>query len=156
MARDRHGPKISFQLLDVPGTDLTLQQPSTFRLAQGYVLTREAMERYVAWYLPDPAEATNPYASPLHAPDLSGLPSAVITTCEYDPLSDEGEAYANRLQAAGVEVVHRRLKGHIHVSFALPRILKSARAHHEYCVRALSEALAAGRSDAQTSEPATA
>jgi acetyl esterase/lipase len=142
MTRDREGPRLLFQLLDVPATDLTMQQPSTHRLAQGYMLTRRDMERYVGWYLADPSRATDPYGSPLHAPDLRGLPPAVVTTCEFDPLRDEGAAYARRLEESGVPVVHRQLAGQIHVSIALPRLVPAARAHHEYCIRALKEVYA--------------
>ena len=142
MARDRGGPGIRLQLLDVPGTDLTLSQPSIDRLGQGYLLTRPAIDAYVTNYLADPVQATEGYASPLLAPDLSGLPPAVITTCEYDPLRDDGEAYAGRLREAGVEVRHRVLPGHIHSSFAFTRLLASARAHDRSCVEALREAYA--------------
>ena len=98
------------------------------------------MDAYVANYLADPAQATEGYASPLHASDLSGLPPAVITTCEFDPLRDDGEAYAGRLRQAGVEVRHRVLPGHIHSSFAFTRLLASARAHDRSCIDALREA----------------
>jgi acetyl esterase len=142
MARDRDGPRLLLQLLDVPATDLTLRQPSTYELGAGYMLTRKEMERYVGWYLPDPALATESYASPLHAGDLTGLPPAVVTTCEYDPLRDEGEAYARRLDEAGVPTVYRRLAGQVHASVALPRLVPAARAHRDYCIRALNEAYA--------------
>lgn len=140
MSRDRGGPPILFQLLDVPATDLTMSQPSVSRLGNGYLLTRQDMDRYVDAYLPDRSLATDPYASPLHATDLTGLPSAMVTTCEYDPLRDEGEAYAHRLAAAGVEVDHHMLAGHIHPSFALTRLLASARDHDRACAQALRKA----------------
>ena len=137
MARDRGGPMPLLQVLDVPATDLTLSQPSIDRLGHGYLLTRPDMDSYVAHYLADPAQVTEAYASPLHAPDLSGLPPAMITTCEYDPLRDDGEVYAGLLREAGVEVSHRMLPGHIHSSFAFTRLLASARAHNDECVDAL-------------------
>jgi acetyl esterase len=137
MARDRGGPRLLFQLLDVPATDLTMSQPSVAELGTGYLLTRTDMERYIDAYLPDAALVTDPLASPLHAPDLSGLPPAMVTTCEFDPLRDEGAAYAARLQEAGVPAQHVRLAGHVHPSFAFTRLLASAREHHGRCVAAL-------------------
>ena len=143
MARDRGGPMPLLQVLDVPATDLTLSQPSIDRLGHGYLLTRPDMDRYVAHYLADPAQVREAYASPLHAPDLSGLPPAMITTCEFDPLRDDGEAYAGRLRGVGVEVHHRVLAGHIHSSFAFTRLLPSAREHDRACIDALRRAFGA-------------
>jgi acetyl esterase len=142
MTRDRGGPRLLIQILDVPPTDLTMQQPSTYELAHGYMLTRRDMERYTGWYLSDPALATEPYASPLHAVDLTRLPPAVVTTCEYDPLRDDGEAYARRLQESGVPTIHRQLAGQVHSSFAFTRLVPAARAHHEFCIQSLREAYA--------------
>src|SRR5690606_23077822 len=85
LARDRGGPSLVFQWLDVPATDLTLSQPSIDRLGTGYGLTKDDMEAYISAYLRD-GDVTDPYASPLHAPDLSGLPPALVMTAEYDPL----------------------------------------------------------------------
>jgi acetyl esterase len=142
MTRDRDGPHLLLQLLDVPPTDLTIQQPSTYRFGHGYGLARRDLERYARWYLPDPSLATDPYASPLHAEDLTRLPPAVVTTCQYDPLRDDGEAYARRLQEAGVPTIYRQLAGQVHSSFALTRLVPAARAHREYCIRSLRNAYA--------------
>jgi acetyl esterase len=126
MARDRNGPGLVFQLLDVPATDLTLSQPSIRQLGTGYMLTLEGMEEFMRNYI-DPDRVTEPYASPLLAPDLSGLPPASIMSCEFDPLRSDGEAYATRLEEAGVAVQFQLLEGHVHPSFAFSRISASAR-----------------------------
>lgn len=128
LARERGGPRIGLQVLVVPSTDATMQQPSVEELGRGYLLTREAMEIFRRAYVPDGISYADPLVSPLHAQDLSGLPTAVVHTAEYDPLRDEGEAYARRLAQAGVAVRHRRLVGHVHHSFAFTRLLASARA----------------------------
>jgi acetyl esterase len=126
MARDRHGPRLVFQLLDVPATDLTLSQPSIRELGNGYMLTLDGMEDFMRNYI-DPDRVTEPYASPLLAPDLSGLPPAWIMSCEFDPLRNDGEGYAKRLEEAGVAVQFQLLDGHVHPSFAFSRISASAR-----------------------------
>lgn len=140
MARDRGGPALRYQWLDVPATDMTMAQPSIASTPPGYGLHRDDMVEYRAAYCPDPAAWTDPYASPLHAEDLAGLPPAWVTTCGFDPLRDDGRAYADRLREAGVAVEHRHLPGHVHASFALTRI-RSAAAHERAGVAALRRAL---------------
>ena len=139
--RDRGGARLRFQWLDVPATDLTLSQPSVDRLGTGYGLTKVDIERYVDAYLAG-ADPKDPSASPLHASDLTGLPPAFVTTVEYDPLRDEGIAYAERLREAGVPVEHHDIPGLVHASFAFTRLLPSARRHEERAVAALRHALA--------------
>lgn len=144
LARDRSGPSIAFQWLDVPAVDLTMSMPSVDRLATGYSLTKEAMERYVAAYLRD-HDPRDPLASPLFAKSHSGLPPALITTVEYDPLTDEGHAYAEALRAAGVPVQHEHLPGLVHASFAFTRLLPPARDHEQRAIEALRAGLGADR-----------
>jgi acetyl esterase len=141
LARDRGGPALVFQWLDVPGVDLTLSQPSIDRLGTGYGLTKVDMERYIAAYLRD-VDPKDPYVSPLHCDDLSGLPPALIMTAEYDPLCDDGHAYAQRLREAGVEVEHHHLEGLIHPGFAFTRLLPIARQYEETAIAALRSAYA--------------
>ena len=141
MARERGGPELRFQLLDVPGLDLTLTQPSVEEFGTGYLLERRTMESFIDNYLPDRSLVTDPYVSPLFAEDLTGLPPAWITTMSHDPLQDDGKAYADRLRAAGVEVWYRQLQGHVHPSFAFTRLSASARAYEESSVAALRKAL---------------
>ncbi|MHA6618510.1 alpha/beta hydrolase [Pseudonocardia sp. DLS-67] len=119
MARDRGGPRLAYQLLIYPVT--APARGTTFASyrdnADGYMLTRGSMEWFWDHYLRSPEDEKNPYAAPLHAPDLSGLPPAMVVTAEFDPLRDEGRAYAERLQEAGVEVNARTYPGVIHGFF---------------------------------------
>jgi len=104
MARDRGGPSLSWQCLDVPATDFTLSCPSVQadHPNTGYTPTRRSLEVYRDLYLSEAADRCHPYASPLLAPDLSDLPTALIMTCGFDALRDEGENYGYRLRDAGV------------------------------------------------------
>ena len=114
MARDRGNPKLAFQLMMFPATDFRLSTPSMEELGEGYNVTKPQMMWIRNNYLPNQADWTNPLASPLLAPDLSGLPPALIIYAEYDPLRDDAEAYATRLKEAGVSVKASRYDGMIH------------------------------------------
>jgi acetyl esterase len=113
-ARDRRGPDIAFQLLVYPATDCRFDLPSMVENSEGYLLTTAGVRWFWGQYLADPADADDPYACPMRAVDFIGLPPAVIITAEYDPLRDDGEAYASRLSEAGVPVVLRRYEGMVH------------------------------------------
>ena len=126
-ARDRGGPDIALQVLIYPVTDADFSRPSYDDSGAGpysdQLLAREDMAWYWDHYLPDPSRRADPDASPLRAADFSGLPPAVILTAEHDVLRDEGEAYAEALQAAGVPVEFKRYPGQMHGFFttlALP------------------------------------
>jgi len=113
--RDEGGPRLCGQMLLYPVTDYhTPGTPSYAENADGYGLTRDTMEWFWAHYLANPVEAENPYASPLRARDLAGLPPAYVTSAEYDPLRDEAELYGKRLQAAGVPTKITRWPGMNH------------------------------------------
>jgi acetyl esterase len=127
MARDRGGPKLIFQLLEIPVTDLTGSSASMSTFASGYLCTRADLLEGYAFYVPDPEQRRDPYASPLLAADLSGLPPAMVLTCEYDPLRDEGEAYAARLREAGSPTTVVRARGHVHSSTYNPKLRSAAR-----------------------------
>jgi acetyl esterase len=114
--RDEGGPGLAGQLLLYPVTDFhTPGWPSYAENAEGYGLTRATMAWFWGHYLSDPAtQAAHPHAAPLRAKDLSRLPPALVTSAEYDPLRDEGEAYADALRAAGVTVAASRWLGMNH------------------------------------------
>ena len=102
MARDRGGPSLVHQSIINPMLDLDFDTESYLRNAEGYFLTRKTMMWYWEQYLQSSEDKDNPYAVPLCAEDLSGLPPALLLAGEFDPLLSETEAYAARLQAAGV------------------------------------------------------
>ncbi|MCW5807540.1 MAG: alpha/beta hydrolase, partial [Deltaproteobacteria bacterium] len=95
------------QWLVYPGVDMTMSHPSVESCARGFLLDKAAMQHYIATYLRDHADLRDPRASPLYAPSFAGLPRAVVATAGFDPLRDEGAAYAKALEAAGVPVVYR-------------------------------------------------
>ena len=110
--RDEGGAALCGQLLLYPVTDYhTPGTPSYDENSEGYGLTRDTMKWFWAHYLNDAAEAAYPHACPLRAPDLSGLPPALVITAQYDPLRDEGELYAEKLGAAGVPTALTRYDG---------------------------------------------
>jgi acetyl esterase len=119
LAREREGPALRYQALIYPCVDPACASASQREFASGYMLTRESMLWYWAQYLQSPTDAANPLAAPARA-DLRGLPAATLITAEFDPLRDEGEDYANRLQAAGVPVLGRRYLGMIHGFVSMP------------------------------------
>lgn len=102
------------QWLIYPATDLGDERPSHDSCGEGFLLMRPDMEWFRDQYLTDLAQVTDPRVSPLRAADLSGLPPALIYTAGFDPLRDEGRAYAERLAAAGVKAVHREFDSLIH------------------------------------------
>ena len=102
------------QLLIYPVTDLSTKHPSYRLFSDGFYLTEADMDWYRSNYLPDESAARDPRASPLLAPDLTGLPPAIVLTAGFDVLRDEGEAYAKRLLDAGVPTKLRRSAGQIH------------------------------------------
>jgi acetyl esterase len=114
MARDTGTPAITFQLLIVPVCAYNFDTNSYRVNADGYGLTTDAMKWYWRHYLRDEADGANPYASPLRAKSLKGLPPAFVATAEFDPLCDEGNAYAARLKTDGVPTQHRCYEGMIH------------------------------------------
>jgi acetyl esterase/lipase len=151
MARDAGGPRIAGQVLVTPVVDSDLTRASYVTNADGYVLTTPAMRWFWDHYA-DPADRQQPKASPLRAHDLSRLPPALVVTCEFDPLRDEGAAYAEALAAAGVDARHLSCRGQIHMSLpSVDVILSAARAREEVCAALRSFfGAAAGARDASS------
>jgi acetyl esterase len=144
MARDRGGPALAFQLLIYPVTDhYEPGTPSYRENAEGYMLSRDDMIWFWDRYLARAEEAAHPYAAPLRAPDLRGLPPALVLTAEFDPLRDEGEAYAARLRQAGVPAELRRQAGLIHGYATMAGVLDAARRANAETAAALRTALSA-------------
>jgi acetyl esterase len=126
-SRDEDGPAIALQAMVYPVTDLSsFATPSYQEFAEGYQLTKAEMEWFRDQYLGSMLDAQCPYASPLLARDLRGLPPALIITAECDPLRDEGEAYAKRLQQAGMAVTYTCYAGMIHPFFSLSGAIPQA------------------------------
>lgn len=121
LAREAGGPPIAYQLLIVPVLDCDLDRPSYLENASGLGLETEEMRWFWQHYLPDAEVRRDWRASPIRADDLRGLPAASIVVAECDPLRDEGEAYAARLHAAGVDVVCTRWSGAHHGFFGNDR-----------------------------------
>jgi acetyl esterase len=126
-ARDCGGPATVLQVLVYPVVDCDLDRRS-YREHDGdeLIVNRRDMIWFWDHYLPDPAERVNPYASPLRASSLTGLPPAYVVTAEHDPLRDEGFAYADRLRAARVPVEHRHYGSQIHGFFMFTGVLDDA------------------------------
>ena len=114
MSRDRNGPKISHQVLFCPVIDHDFTRASYDEFAEGYGLTKVGMQWFWDNYLGPEGDGSNPYASPIQAGDLSGLPDATVITAECDVLRDEGEDYAAALKAAGVDTRLTRYEGFLH------------------------------------------
>ncbi len=128
LSKEKGGPKAVLQVLINPVTDLTgFHTRSHNEFRKGFVLTRADMEAVTALYVPDGEDRANPLISPLLARDLSGLPPALIITSKFDPLRDEGEAYAKRLMDAGVPVTLNRYDDTIHAFLYFVRSSGSAK-----------------------------
>lgn len=128
MARDRGGPALDLQVLIYPMADLSdFPYPSRVDNAEGYLLTSRALGWFATQFLDKADDIANPYVSPASATDLAGLPRAVVVTAGYDPLRDEGNAYAARLSAAGVPVLHLENPSMIHGFIWMAGVVDHAR-----------------------------
>ncbi|MDQ3052308.1 MAG: alpha/beta hydrolase [Actinomycetota bacterium] len=127
-ARDQGLQPYLFQALIYPVIDAAMAASSYTENAEGYGLLARSMEFYWDCFAPEGVDRSDPDVSPAYAADLSGLPPAFVLTCEYDPLRDEGEAYAAALADAGVPTVAVRMVGMIHSFFRLPAAFDASRA----------------------------
>ena len=151
-ASRKGGPRLAAQLLIYPATDLAgnygaaaenAKFPSRQQNADGYFLTGDAMRFFAGHYLPRLKDSEDPRASPLRNADLTGLPRAVITTAEFDPLRDEGEAYADALKKAGVDVAYFREAGMVHGYFGMGAASPAADAARRRATQAFKATLSA-------------
>lgn len=140
-ARDENGPRIDHQLLIYPVTDYSYDTDS-YRAASDGILTADTMRYFWEHYLRSSEDGAHPYASPLRAPDLSGLPAATVVTAEYDPLHDEGVAYARRLQEAGVDVELTEYDGTLHGFCTLIGALPTGKTALEAMAKRMTDTLA--------------
>ena len=139
-ARDAGGPRPSFQLLVYPATDMRRHHASHQTFARGFHLDRPLLDYFTRHYLVDQRRVEDPRASPLLAPDLAGLPPALVITAGFDPLRDEGEAYAQALRAAGVPVTLERRATLLHGFWTMSGVLAEARQAIEAAGAALRQA----------------
>jgi len=142
LARERGGPKICFQLLVYPVVDYDDDRPSA-RENAAYILTPAVMRYFWNHYVSSPEEARHPWASPINAKSLAGLPPAMVITAECDPIRDQGEAYARRLQESGVPVTLKRYHGAIHIFFQMGAVIDSGRQAVADAAAALRQAFSA-------------
>ena len=126
-AKNEGAPLPVFQLLVYPITNYAFDTASYQENAEAVPLSKPAMQWFFRYYLNGPQDGANPYVSPLRAPDLRGLPPALVITDDVDPLRDEGEAYAQRLRDAGVAVQATRYTGVMHEFFSMPMVIAKAK-----------------------------
>lgn len=139
-ARDRNGPKLRFQLLNIPVIDDRLDTPSMRAFTDTPMWNRSNAELSWRHYLGEERSNVSPYAAPGRATDLRGLPAAYVSTMEFDPLRDEGIGYALRLLEAGVQVELHQYPGTFHGSSVIPTAAVSRRSASEM-MAALGRAL---------------
>ena len=141
LARDTGGPALRFQLLIYPATDLRGGTESHREFADGYLLTSQLMRWFFDHYMRSEDDTANTLASPLLTQSLAGLPPALVLTAGFDPLQDEGKAYAARLAAEGVDTLHQHYPGMIHGFFNMSGVLDEAKRAIDEAAAALSAAL---------------
>jgi acetyl esterase len=137
LAREAGGPAIAFQLLIYPATDQQMRFPSIDRNGDGYLLTKRAIGYFRGHYLLRREDWLDWRASPLLAKSLSKLPPALVLTAGYDPLIDEGKAYADRLANEGVKAEYRNYPDMVHGFITMGRVIETANVALDDCARAL-------------------
>ena len=126
-ARGIGGLHLAFQFLLCPITDFAAETDSRRAFAEGYLVDRATLQHDLKHYLGAATDSADPRVSPLRAGDFSRLPPAIIHTAEFDPLRDEGRAYADRLETAGVRTIYRCHPGMIHLFYGMGGLLPYAR-----------------------------
>ena len=140
MARDAGGPALSLQVLIYPATDQHYGFPSIDRNGDGYLLTKKVMHYFRGHYLPRKQDWRDWRASPLLAKSLAGLPPAFVLTAGFDPLVDEGKAYADRLAKEGVSTEYKNYADMVHGFITMGRVLDTANTALADCAQALRKA----------------
>jgi acetyl esterase len=140
MARDGDLPPLAYQLLVYPATDMAMVTRSSQTATVG-ILTTPTMKWFIDHYLRGPKDVSDWRASPLRAADLSGVAPALVLTCSYDPLCDEGVAYARRLEREGVRVTHLHYSDETHGFVGQGKIIRAAGTALDMMAAALSKAL---------------
>ena len=141
MARDGTLPPLAFQLLIYPATDMMMTSVSARTVTSDVTLTSATMKWFIDHYLRSAEDGRAWQASPLRAADLSGTAQALVLTCAYDPLCDEGMAYAQRLEREGVRVVHLHFSDQLHGFMSMGRIIRAADTAIDMMAAALRKAL---------------
>ncbi|GAA4879610.1 alpha/beta hydrolase [Actinomycetospora straminea] len=141
LVKERGGPRLAFQLLIYPATDRFDDSPSMYENAAGPLLSRAWIEWFYGCYLHSPDEGADTRFSPARAEDVSGLPAALVITAEFDPLRDQGAAYAGKLRAAGVDAELLRVDGMIHGFISMAGVVDKAREVVDTAADALRAAL---------------
>ena len=126
LARDNALPQPVLQMLIYPATDMAMTSVSSQTISEGVPLTSQTMRWFIAHYMKSEADRRDWRASPSRAADLSGTAPALVLTCAYDPLCDEGMTYAHRLQLEGVRVTHLHFSDQIHGFISMGRIIRTA------------------------------
>ena len=139
MARDGTLPKLAFQLLIYPATDMTMTTVSSTAIGPGVPLTSTTMKWFIDHYMK--TDRTDWRASPLRVPSVAGVAPALVLTCAHDPLRDEGIAYAHRLEREGVRVVHLHFSDQIHGFVGMGRMIRAADQAMDMAARAMKPAL---------------
>jgi acetyl esterase len=147
--RDRGSNAVVFQALLYPWLKFTGETPSLVENAEGYLLTRADLDTFISDTFADAADRSHPRVALLDAADLAGLPPALVVTAGYDPLRDEGQAYAKKLETAGVSVQAKHYPQFVHAFYMLTGVTPGAQA-------AIDEAGAVLRAAALPAQPATA
>jgi acetyl esterase len=141
LARDQQGPALSYQMLLYPSTDHDALLDTSKR---GYAYSMNTLERirfHSESYLNDWVEARHPHASPLRAPSFAHLPPALVVTAEYDYLYEQGRCYAERLQAAGVPVLHKHYASMMHGFLSMTAFLDTSKQALQEIGQILAQAL---------------
>ena len=143
MAREAKLPLIAFQLLIYPATDMRAQAPSHAHNGQGYLLTADTIAYFRGHYIADAADYADWRSSPLLHASHASLPPALVLTAGFDPLCDEGAAYADKLSAAGNRATHVHFARQVHGFILMGRVIDEANAAVALCAAELKRALRA-------------